>query len=230
MPAKNRIKKYLSGGVYHIYNRGLEGMEVFRDEQDYQMFVRIMRRYLEEVEIKEKPGFKLGRPYLLRRRQQMSLVGEVGLMAYCLMPDHFHLLLQQEGQEGMVKFMRRVGTNYGMYYNRKYKRQGPVWENVYRAKMVGEEREKLLHVTRYIHLNPVVRKVARFGPVETVTVSKPEEYSYSSYRCYLGLERDKWVSPVVSGEEIDKYRKWVEDPKIDSEKFLGDLILESKKG
>lgn len=194
MPAKNRIKKYMEGGYYHVYNRGVEGREIFSDEQDYKTFLYTLKRYLEPYSGEIREGFKKDRPSILTHKQQMSLDGEVTLLAYCLMPNHFHLLVKQQIRDGITKLVRRVCTNYAMYFNRKYERKGVLFESVYKAVSINSD-EQLINLSRYIHLNPVNVVKRRYGLVETVVGSKPEEYSYSSYRKYLGLEQATWVKP-----------------------------------
>lgn len=194
MPAKNRVKKYVEGGYYHIYNRGIEGREIFSDEQDYKTFLLTLKRYLELYSGETREGFKKDRPSILTHKQEMSLDSEVILLAYCLMPNHFHLLVKQKIGDGITKLMRRVCTNYSMYFNRKYERRGGLFESVYKAVAVSSE-EQLINLSRYIHLNPVKIIKRRYGLVETVVGSKPEEYAYSSLRKYLGLEEVSWVKP-----------------------------------
>jgi len=189
MPAKNTIKKYVEEGNYHIYNRGVEGREIFLDEQDYRVFLEYLKRYLVDY---KKEGKE--RPSTTAHRERMSLAGDVVLLAYCLMPNHVHLLVGQRSKTGITKLMQRVGTKYGMYFNRKYDRKGTLWEGVYKAVLVESE-EQMLHVSRYIHLNPVKMTKKRYGLVETVTGSRPDEYPYSSYRRYLGKEQIEWVHP-----------------------------------
>lgn len=189
MPAKNTVKKYIEEGYYHIYNRGVERREIFLDEQDHKVFLDYLKRYLTDY---EKEGKE--RPSTTAHRKKMSLAGDVVLLAYCLMPNHIHLLVGQKSRDGIAKLMQRVGTKYGMYFNRRYERKGTLWEGVYKAVLIENE-DQVLHVSRYIHLNPVKMARKRYGLVETVTGNRPEEYPYSSYRKYLGKESVDWVHP-----------------------------------
>ena len=225
MPAKHRIKSYIQGGIYHIYNKGIDGREVFAHDEDFKYFVELLKKYLRPVEQKTSLGFKTEKPSIMKHKQKMSLAGEVSLIAYCLMPDHFHLIVNQMDDKGIVKLMRRVGTAYGMYFNSKYERSGPLWENVYRAVQVlpGEQLE---YLTRYVHLNPVIRTVRRFGPVETVTGSKPEEYIYSSYSRYLGLNNDNWIKNEYVKMSKEEYKKFVKDYKTEPADIIKEVKLD----
>ncbi|MFA6512553.1 MAG: transposase, partial [Patescibacteria group bacterium] len=191
MPAKNRVKDYHKGATYHIYNRGIDSKEIFRTDEDYQMWIELMKRYLGEWSIKTDDRFKAERPYILRHKQDMNLYGQVKLFAYCLLPDHFHILVHQETEIGITQMMRRMVTNYVMYFNRKYKRRGVLFENVYRAVLLPDE-ETTVWISKFIHLNPTLKTVKRFGLVETSSVPAPEYYMYSSYQNFLKTRTDDW--------------------------------------
>ena len=168
----------------------------------------------------------------------MSLAGEVEILALCLMPDHFHMLVWQKTGEGMKKLMQRAVTYYSMYYNRKYQRSGPLFENVYRA-MIVQPGEPGLLVSKYIHTNSVTRQVKRFGLVETTSGLNPEYYMYSSYANYLEKDTagvnpemiktekvNQWFRQSKWGKAGETYSKFVEDPVTNWEEVLGELMLE----
>ncbi|TSC85256.1 MAG: hypothetical protein G01um101416_994 [Microgenomates group bacterium Gr01-1014_16] len=220
MPVKHRVKNYQLGGIYYIYSRAWEGREVFKDDEDFNLFLDWMKKYLIPVKVETAAGYKTERPYKLKRRMEMNLADNVEMWAYCLMPDHFHLLVRQNWEKGIAELMRRAMTGFVMDYNRKYKRRGMLWDGVYRAALVSEE--EVVEATRIIHLNPVNRVVKRFGPVETVTGSRPEEYLYSSYRSYVGEVREEWVKTekvleLAGGKQ--KYREFVEKGRGDGRKY-----------
>ncbi len=177
MPAKHLVKQYVTGGYYHIFNRGVEKRKIFLDEQDYKTFLSFLKLYLEPRISKPKD---LKEAKLLKR----SLAKEAKLLAYCLMPNHFHLLLKQETLNGMTKLTRAISTNYAMYFNTKYERVGPLFQGNYKAVLVDSE-EQLLHLSRYIHLNPV-------------EITKNfKDYPYSSFGDYIGKRATKWVDPKL---------------------------------
>jgi putative transposase len=231
MPLRNRIKVYRAGGVYHIYNRGIEGREIFKSDEDYLVFVGLLKRYLEKVGEGEVSKFDKERPYIRRHKQAMNLHTEVKLLAYCLMPDHIHLIVKQETSDGMTKLVRRLMTNYVMWFNKKYKRRGVLFESAYRAVLVPFG-EKLLVLSRYIHLNPAPRVVRRFGPVETVAANTPEYYAFSSYQNYLGNKNDEWVCIDEILQELVKlvpnlsYRQFVEGGEEMEGGEINSLIVE----
>jgi len=216
MPAKNSVKQYVTGGYYHVYNRGVEKRKIFQDERDYKTFLHFLRLYLEPRDPKPKTPAELK---LLRR----SLAKEVKLLAYCLMPNHYHLLLRQETLSGMTKLIRAVSTNYAMYFNTRYDRVGPLFQGKYKAVLIDSE-EQLLHVSRYIHLNPI-EVTKRWG-----------DYSYSSFGDYIGKRDTKWVDllPILSYFSSNpllskkfSYEEFVKSYVKDPSAGLGPLTLET---
>lgn len=226
MPVKNRNKIFKPETVYHIYNRGIDGREVFSTDDDYEYFKSILELYLLGPRRIGETRFKEDKPSVIAKKEKMNLKSEVEMLAYCLMPDHFHFMLKQKTKDGITKFMRRVFTKYVMYYNRKLKRHGPLFENIYRGIEV-DGREAQLHLSRFIHLNPVIRKVRRFGPVETVTGSNPEDYKHSSYNHYIGLYPVIWVHNESIKYSHEQYRSFVESYKNEADTLIKELMLDS---
>lgn len=180
MPRKNSRKTLFENGYYHIYNRGVAKQEIFRENKDYGVFLRFLKEYL----------LPLDHPDLIQlhklspRRNPINCSSDVKLLAYCLIPNHFHLLIKNIVQKGTERFMRAMGTNYAMYFNKKYERVGPLYQGVYRAVQV-ETDEQLVYLSKYIHTNPKKIKDARVRPLY--------EYSYSSYPNYLNKRNQEWV-------------------------------------
>lgn len=167
MPAKNVVKQYASNQYYHIYSRGVNKELVFKDVQDYGKFLRLLRRYLSRNPEKNP-----------RHGLYPCFNGSVELLAYCLMPNHFHLLVFQSDVRIISDLMRSIMTSYSIYFNKKYNRVGPVHQGRYRASRIIND-SYLEHITRYIHLNP----------------EKWETYDYSSLKYYLGNATASWLKP-----------------------------------
>ena len=125
-----------------MYNRGVERRAIFIDDQDYTVFLGLLKKYLAGEEQARK-----------NRHPYTRLDQEVELLAYCLMPNHFHLLFRQTTSEGITKLMRRLSTGYVMYFNNRYGRVGSLFQGKFRASRINAE-NYLQHVSRYIHLNP----------------------------------------------------------------------------
>ncbi len=174
MPARNRVKIFLENALYHVYNRGVEKRVIFLDDQDFRVFLSFIRAYLCPPQSTPlvHPVTQVTGSDPVRLRPLKSFFGEISLLAYCLMPNHFHLLLRQSPKDAMTRFIRALCTSYAMYFNKKYERVGTLFQGTYRAIRVYED-AYLLHLSRYIHLNPL--ELTGFDPAKIV------EYPYSSY-------------------------------------------------
>jgi putative transposase len=139
MPSKNRIKQYVPGDYYHLYNRGVEKRLIFLDEQDYGVFLGYLKLYLSKSGPLDKP--------------HLDLSDEIDLAAYCLMPNHFHLLVKQHTTRGIADFMRCLMITYVRYFNKKYDRVGSLFQDIYKAVRITSS-EQLHQVEQYIYLNP----------------------------------------------------------------------------
>ena len=193
MPAKNSIKEYVENGYYHLYNRGVEKRIIFQDEQDYAVFLSYLKVYLlpkNEKELQDRfsdPNISYReKDKILRLLRLNNFYGEIELLVYCLMPNHFHFLIKQNAGNGIDRFMNSLATRYTMYFNKKYKRVGSLYQDVYKAVMV-ESDEQLLHLSRYIHRNPV-RPGSKGEAFRAQITRQP-----SSYPEYLGQRKTEWV-------------------------------------
>lgn len=186
MPAKNSQKQYLENGYYHLYNRGVEKRIIFLDNQDYSVFLLYLKQYLlpkNERSLQEKLANKdtsiAEKDKILKLIRLNNFSKELSLLAYCLIPNHFHFLVKQKDAWTIDSFMNSLATRYSMYFNRKYKRVGSLYQGVYKAVLVSSN-EQLLHLSRYIH------KQALQG--EALQIA-----SLSSYLDYLKKTRTEWI-------------------------------------
>ena len=150
MPGRNVIKTYVKNGFYHIYNRGVDKRVIFLDDQDYIYFLFLLKQYLS----KELKVFNLKTKKYEVINNEKSIDFKIQLLSYCLMPNHFHLLVKQLEHRSIDEFMRKLCTSYSLYFNKKYKRQGTLFQGRYKAVLIETEKQ-LIHVSRYIHLNPL---------------------------------------------------------------------------
>lgn len=168
MPAKNRIKQYRENSFYHLYNHGVDKKVIFQDQQDYSTFLSYLKTYLKPKE--EEAKYRLN-----------NFHGQITLLAYCLMPDHFHFLIRQKDANSMDRFMNSLGTRYTMYFNKKYKRLGPLYQGVYKAVLLTTE-EEVLRLSRSIH-----------GQAQAAP-SLTGKGQPSSYQAYLGIQQQEWLN------------------------------------
>ncbi|PIZ00793.1 hypothetical protein COY62_01055 [bacterium (Candidatus Howlettbacteria) CG_4_10_14_0_8_um_filter_40_9] len=224
MPAKNVIKEYVKDGIYHVYNRGINKQNIFLDGRDYATFLFYLKLYLQDPE-KLKDIDPQKRKSLVRK----NFFGNIELLCYCLMPNHFHLLIKQKGERDIAEFMKSLGTNYSMYFNDRHDRIGTLFQGPYKAILVKND-SYLLHLSRYIHKNPE-------DLIKGENLDKLFEYEWSSYTDYLGKKETKWVKPRFILDYFDQnkdnsmigsdsYQKFVEEYIHDTEKILEGITLE----
>lgn len=192
MPGKNSLKQYSENSYYHLYNRGVEKRQIFIDEQDYSVFLSYLKEYLlprNKAELLDKLDDKntsyKEKDKIIRILSLNNFFGEITLLAYCLMPNHFHFLIKQKNANSIDRFMNSLATRYTMYFNRKYKRVGALYQDVYKAVLVSNE-EQFLHLSRYLHR----QALASQGDALEGWREQP-----SSYPEYLGERKTKWIKP-----------------------------------
>lgn len=184
MPQKHTIKTYVNDGVYHIYNRGVEKKKIFLNDFDHHVFLAHLKEALipkEKLQQKKQDITFKGVSFKGVRKLPKNYNGKIDLLAYCLMPNHFHFLLKQSDNRIIDSFMRSILTRYSMYFNKKYKHSGPVFQGTYKAVLVSDD-PYFLHLSRYIHRNPMKY---------TDNIIN----AYSSYGEYLGIRKTEWVKP-----------------------------------
>ncbi|MBI2268315.1 MAG: transposase [Candidatus Blackburnbacteria bacterium] len=211
MPSKNSVKEYVTTGYYHIYNRGVEKRLIFQDQQDYGVFLSYLKTYLLPANkdlLMEQLGNQSTSPYEKDRIRKLlrlnNFATDIILVAYCLMPNHFHILIKQNNQSAIDPFMNSLGTRYTMYFNSKYKRVGPLYQDVYKAVLVKTD-EQLLHLSRYIHKQALILQ-------GDALQNQP-----SSYPEYCGLRNTTWIHP----EEILNFF-----PKTQHKSYIQFMALE----
>ncbi len=168
-------RKLAAGEFYHIYNRGPDKGIIFREPCEYLYFLGKIKEYISR--------------------------GGVQIIAYCLMPNHFHLLLKLIENEGITKFMMSLCKSYTQAINKKYKRTGTLFEGPYKSIHVDRD-EYLWHLCRYIHLNPL-----KSGVVKDIG-----SWPYSNWLEFVKKRKGTLVSKeFLDNMLIDDYEKWVLD-------------------
>lgn len=191
-----RMKKVelVNNEIYHIYNRGTDKRNIFMDQSDYYRFLRCLT------------DFNDLNPTLDWRREkdfsdtevEPPKIKVVDIVAYCLMPNHYHLLLRQISDGGVVKFMRKLGTGYTMYFNLKNERSGVLFQGRYKAKHV-DDNTYLQLLINYIHANPLDLKPENHDPIATL-----DSYKWSSWHEYTDKKIIKpLINPALVEELLD---------------------------
>lgn len=203
--ARNYV--FAPGEYYHIYARGYEKLPVFRDSHDYERFIQSL--YL----------FNSEKPQVLRETKLAIIRGLtsdnsifdiergdtlIDIGAYCLMPNHFHILVHEKKDKGISRFMQKLMTSYTMYFNKKNKRTGAVFGSSFKARHVTND-VHLKYLFAYIHLNPKeLTKDLKTYPcssyIDYLVINRPERtiLNKTAFPNYFGgaieNEMKEWLS------------------------------------
>lgn len=179
----------ISGEIYHVFNRGVASQPIFLQKRDYQRFLDTVFYY----QNKNIP-IRYSKFLTFSRSERDKIFDDlvkgkdfiVDIICFCLIPNHFHLLVKQIDDGGISKFVGNLSNSYTRYFNTKNKRPGPLLQGKFKAVRI-ETDEQLLHVSRYIHLNPYTSFIVK--NIEALT-----HYPYSSLGEYLKLHDNKIVN------------------------------------
>lgn len=193
-----RITPLISGELYHIYNRGSEKKDIFTQSYDYKRFQQTFHYYQYQG---PKPKFSNSKhginTFIPLPEDKM-----VDILCYCLMPNHFHFLVRQLKDKGISIFISQLSNSYTKYFNTKYKRVGPLLQGAFKSVLVDNE-SQLLHLSRYIHINPVVSHI----------VNDLDKYPWSSYNEYIKLGDILCSTNEILGffPTKEKYKEFLEN-------------------
>ena len=188
--------QFVENEIYHIYNRGVEKRDVFMNDKDYFRFIHDLFEFNDEDPVlnvahhfnQKSMGVEF--PYIKPERKPRKLLVEI--LTFTLMPNHFHLLLRQKKERGIVKFMQKMGAGYTNYFNEKNKRVGSLFQGRFKAVLVNQEAH-FLHLPFYIHANPLTLNYGNSTPIDYL-----ETYRWSSYLDYVGIKN----FPSVTSREF----------------------------
>lgn len=196
----SRVTPLITGQIYHIYNRGTEKRRIFENRRDFL-------RFLDTIKYYQLKGPKIRLSHYLRLPESKRIVlgkeKSVEIITYCLMPNHFHLTIRQLEDGGITLFMTKLSLSYTKYYNLKYHRVGPLLQGEFRSVLI-ETDEQFMHLTRYIHLNPVV----------SFLVNRPDDYEWSSYNEYIGKSSENICAKeqvLALFKDVQSYIEFVND-------------------
>jgi len=200
---------FANGEIYHAYNRGVEKRPTFLCADDYLRFLESMRIFNTI-----KTGGRIGALYEAKPCEDEQLVR---IVAYCLMPNHFHLVLKQVADDGISRFIQKLATGYTMYFNKCYDRSGVLFQGVFKSKHVPTN-EYLLHLSRYVHLNPLDLIPTGSSPEEKRRFLR--EYRWSSFGEYLSVGDGLADGKAIVLNQFRSPKEYV--------KFVYDLVGEDR--
>lgn len=221
--------QFVNEGIYHLYNRGVDKRDIFMDKVDYYRFIHDL---FEFNDIKDAPSsnmrfhsrkpsdFRNGSRCLevlspnISKEERRSRELLVEIMAWCLMPNHFHLFVRQLKENGISHFLRKIGVGYTIYFNQKYERSGALFQGTFQAIHVNDE-AYFAHLPFYIHCNPLdlIEPGWRYGKIKNYkkAIEFLERYKYSGHLDYIGkknfasVSQREWLLGVLGGSS--EYKK-----------------------
>ncbi len=202
-----RMVRFAPEEYYHVYNRGIEKRTVFLGPKDYERFLSLLYLCNSKTRIHRSDFFQ--KDYIeifsIERGERLVDIG-----AFCLMSNHFHLLLRERVEGGISAFMQKITTAYTMYFNKKNNRSGSLFQGVFKAEHCNNDRY-LNYLFAYIHLNPVLDRdsdTSQTYTKEEIMIAKESliSYRYSSFLEYL-MPRNRPEQVILITEEFPEYFK-----------------------
>jgi len=181
--------KHFAGHYYHVYNRGVNREDIFRSEDNYLFLLHRIKRFL--------PDYALS------------------IIAYCLMPNHYHLLIRVEQDNALSPFVQRIFNSYTQAFNRQQQRSGTLFESRAKSKIINVN-SYLIHIARYIHMNPVQAGLVR----------DPEDWLYSNYREWVGLRAGTLYDPEFVKEMFSSPQEYQSFVRSEIPRSLKDELIE----
>jgi putative transposase len=196
---------------YHIYSRGVEKRKIFMNTKDYDRFVALL--YI----MNQDNSFTIGN-FLQNKSKNLTDIFTkerektlVSILGYCLLPNHFHLILYEHTEGGISKFMGKLLTAYSMYFNKKYNRSGPLFTRPFRSEHIDNE-SQYLYIFSYVHLNPlsIINKNWKEDGIKNKKEAEKfiVHYQFSSYQDFLNSNRPE--KAIIDFALIPEYIKNME--------------------
>lgn len=179
---------FIENEIYHIYNRGVDKRDIFMEDGDFVRFIHSLFYFNDQNSI-----LNFGRDLTMNDIESHSLKKGrkllVEILAFALMPNHYHLIIRQRVNDGVVKFMQKLGIAYAKFFNEKYKRSGHLFEGRFKAELIKRDAH-FLYLPYYIHLNPLDIAFPGWKKKGIKDYKKAieflENYRWSSYLDYIG--------------------------------------------
>ncbi len=200
-----RNHTFAPGEWYHCYNRGVEKLKTFLKDHDFRRF--LLQLYCSNS--------RTPYPNLTYRAESLADVIQrgardpeslVNVGAYCLMPNHFHLLVQERIEGGIARFMQKLITGYTMYFNKRYQRTGPLFSGVFKSRHVADDRY-LQHVVSYIHLNPLDLPTISPRSIYSYPFSSLLDFTRNAKRIERAILSDVIFDCTDQGERVSEMMK-----------------------
>lgn len=222
--------------IYHVLNRGVDKRKIFLNDQDYLRFIHDLFEFNDIEAVRntsyrfqgQNPSMAVGQPYIAGKRKSRKLL--VDILAFVLMPNHYHLLLKSRVENGIPLFMKKLGGGYVQYFNQKYKRSGTLFEGGYKSIRITNETH-FIYLPYYIHLNPFDLYIPEWRDKKITDARKAikilEGYRWSSFPDYIGKKN---FPSVTSREFLSKFFGGPQQYRKDTTKWLKDIDFSGIQG
>lgn len=200
-----RVTPLVTNEIYHVVNRGVNHQPIFGDRYDYRRAGKTIAYYqFAKPPIRFSFLNRLSQEELGAMLKELKEKGQnlVTLIAYCLMPNHLHLLMRQEEDNGISKFMSKVQNSYTRYYNSRHERDGHLFKGQFKAIRIETE-EQLVHTSRYIHLNPFTSYVVN-------STEQLKNYEWSSLSQYIHEDKNGFCKPEAVLSRFKSPKKYLQ--------------------
>jgi putative transposase len=206
-----RKELFVKNTIFHIFNRSISNYKIFHDKNNARRFIEVLD-YNNNFEHSKKFSSLKDDEYLYQNIIYPREKSLIKFICYCIMPDHYHLVVKINKENILSKYLGSVECSFTKYFNLKFNRRGPLWENRFQAVKI-KNNEQLLHVSRYVHLNPTSSNL----------VKKPEDWSFSSYQDFITDKNilNKYIKEISISSPTG-YKKFVENNK-DYQKKLKEI-------
>jgi REP element-mobilizing transposase RayT len=185
---------FITGEYYHIFNRGVEKRKIFGNEADYRKFKTSLKDFNST-----DPAWKI--EWAKKKGEILKGESMIEIVAYCLNPNHFHLLLKQVRNGGISEFMRKLGTGYTMYFNKKYDRSGVLFQGKFKSVRI-KSNNHLLYLSAYVNCNSEIHGIA-----------KAEKYKWCSFGEYLSKDKILCNKKIIINqfENFEEYKNFCKE-------------------
>ncbi len=206
-----RKDPFVTGEYYHLYNRGIDKRIIFKSKNDYERFMMLL--YISNSNSEKSLRLDNLINHSHKNFDEIMVLdkGEplVSIGAWCLMTNHFHLIVRQEMDGGITKFMKKLGTGYSMFFNIKYQRKRALFGGLFKSKLIGNDDNYMRQLFAYIHLNPLDIKFSGWEDRIKDSVSNDmkiflNSYPYSSYFDYT-QDKDRVEKNIIKPENFPDY-------------------------
>jgi len=199
---------------YHVFNRGVDKRKVFLDHKDYERFLFLLGACNDKLPLLNSTFFYKGLGSLdafFKNRVRNKLVE---VLSFCLMPNHFHLILKQREEKGISRFLQKVSTGYAMYFNNKNERTGALFQGAFKSKHIGDDKY-LKTLVRYVHLNPLELEEPNWKENGILDIKRTtsflKDYPWSSLSDYLGSKKFSLIVDYQVNDEEDDFKQFLSD-------------------